>query len=291
MFAPPPRTFQRTVYRPGEVCQFDLWEPRGRGPGRARSDPAGWVVVACLGYSRAGAGALIFSKQTPDLLAGIARCLWSLGALPQTLVWDRQAGIHGHGGRPSEEFAAFCGQLKVDWHFCAPADPQAKGVVERLQDFIERSFEPGRAFANELDFQLQLDTWFAERANVRHHKTLRCRPSRPAARGTPADGAAARRGAGHRPALGAPRPARSAPALRHLRLLAGPGAGRPARRGARHADARCSRSRWTPASSPAVISAASPSIGRSPISRTRERCAPAAPSVEPAVEIRPLGAL
>ena len=136
----------------------------------------GWVVVACLGYSRAGAGALIFSKQTPDLLAGIARCLWSLGALPQTLVWDRQAGIHGHGGRPSEEFAAFCGQLRVDWQFCAPADPQAKGVVERLQDFIERSFEPGRAFANELDFQLQLDTWFAERANVRHHKTLRCRP-------------------------------------------------------------------------------------------------------------------
>ena len=129
-----------------------------------------------MGYSRAGAGALIFSKQTPDLLAGIARCLWSLGALPQTLVWDRQAGVHGHGGRPSEEFAAFCGQLKVDWHFCEPRDPQAKGVVERLQDFIEKSFEPGRCFANELDFQMQLDAWFAERANVRHHKTLRCRP-------------------------------------------------------------------------------------------------------------------
>jgi hypothetical protein len=109
-------------------------------------------------------------------LGGIARCLWSLGALPQTLVWDRQAGIHGHGGRPSDEFAAFCGQLRVGWHFCAPADPQAKGVVERLQDFIERSFETGRAFANELDFQLQLDRWFTERANVRHHKTLRCRP-------------------------------------------------------------------------------------------------------------------
>jgi hypothetical protein len=32
-------------------------------------------------------------------------------------------------------------------------------------------------FANELDFQLQLDAWFAERANPRVHKTLRCRPS------------------------------------------------------------------------------------------------------------------
>jgi hypothetical protein len=65
---------------------------------------------------------------------------------------------------------------RVDWQFCEPADPQAKGVVERMQDFMERSFEPGRAFANELDFQLQLDAWFDTRANARHHRTLRCRP-------------------------------------------------------------------------------------------------------------------
>jgi hypothetical protein len=92
------------------------------------------------------------------------------------LVWDRQSGLHARDGRPTEEFAAFCGRLKLGWRFCEPADPQAKGVVERLQDFIERSFEPGRAFANALDFQLQLDDWFDARANPRHHKTLRCRP-------------------------------------------------------------------------------------------------------------------
>src|SRR5207244_3116717 len=28
----PPRTFQRTVYRPGEICQFDLWEPDAEIP-------------------------------------------------------------------------------------------------------------------------------------------------------------------------------------------------------------------------------------------------------------------
>jgi transposase len=176
LFAPPPRTFQRTVYRPGEICQFDLWEPRVEVPVGHGQTRKAWVVVACLGYSRAGAGALIFTKQTADLLAGIGRCLWSLGALPQTLVWDRQSGLHARDGRPTDEFAAFCGQLRVDWYFCEPRDPQAKGVVERMQDFMERSFEPGRAFANELDFQLQLDGWFSERANPRHHKTLRCRP-------------------------------------------------------------------------------------------------------------------
>jgi transposase len=170
------RTFQRTVYRPGEICQFDVWEPKDEiavGYGQTRQ---AYVVVACLGYSRAGAGAIIFSKQTPDLLFGIRRCLWSLGALPQTLVWDRQAGLHATGGRPTDDFAAFCGQLRVDWHFCDARDPQAKGAVERLQDFMERSFEPGRVFANELDCQLQLDCWFDDRANARMHKTLRARP-------------------------------------------------------------------------------------------------------------------
>jgi transposase len=172
----PKRTFQRTIYRPGEICQFDLWEPRAEVPVGHGQTRKGYVIVACLGYSRAGAGALIFSKQTPDLLFGIRRCLWSLGALPQTLVWDRQSGLHAGGGRPTVEFAAFCGALKSDWFFCDRGDPQAKGVVERLQDFLERSFEPGRCFANELDFQLQLDTWFSERANARQHKSLRCRP-------------------------------------------------------------------------------------------------------------------
>jgi transposase len=175
LFAPA-RTYQRTVYRPGEICQFDLWEPAAEVPVGYGQTRRGWVVVACLGYSRAGAGALIFSKQTPDLLAGVRRCLWSLGALPETLVWDRQAGLHASAGRPTGEFAAFCGALRVDWHFCEPRDPQAKGVVERLQDFLERSFEPGRVFANERDFQLQLDGWFDERANGRVHKTLRERP-------------------------------------------------------------------------------------------------------------------
>ena len=171
----PARTFQRTIYRPGEICQFDVWEPREELPVGHGQTRKAWVVIACLGFSRAGAGALVFSKTTPDLLAGIARCLRQLGALPQTLVWDRQAGIHAREGRPTVEFAAFCGQLKVDWHFCQGADPQAKGVVERLQGYAETNFEPGRTFANELDFQDQLDAWFV-RANARTHKTLRVRP-------------------------------------------------------------------------------------------------------------------
>ncbi len=51
------------------------------------------------------------------------------------------SGPHARDGRPTDASDAFCGQLRVDWHFCQAADPQAKGCVERLQDFMERSFD------------------------------------------------------------------------------------------------------------------------------------------------------
>jgi transposase len=170
-----PRTYQRTVYRPGEVCQWDLWEPSALVPVGHGQVRRGWVVVACLGYSRAGAGALIFSREAPDVLWGMSRCLWAFGGLPELMVWDREGCLHGGGGRPTADYAAFCGLLPVGWHFCEPSDPQAKGGVERLQGYMETNFEPGRRFANQLDYQLQLDAWF-EKANARTHKTLRARP-------------------------------------------------------------------------------------------------------------------
>jgi transposase len=169
------RTHQRTVYRPGEICQFDLWEssvPVPVGHGQTRR---AWVVVCCLGYSRAGAGALVFSKEAPDVLWGMGRCLWSLWALPELLVWDREGCLHAGDGRPTDAYAGFCGRLPVGWYFCGPGDAPAKGCVERLQGYLETNFEPGRCFANELDYQLQLDQWF-EKANARVHKTLRARP-------------------------------------------------------------------------------------------------------------------
>ncbi len=62
----PRRTFQRTSYRPGELLQFDLFEPRREIPVGHGQTRRGWVVVASLGYSRACAGTLVFSKESPS---------------------------------------------------------------------------------------------------------------------------------------------------------------------------------------------------------------------------------
>ena len=127
------RCFRRSGRRsarstgPGEICQFDVWEPKREIPVGHGQTRKGYVVVACLGYSRAGAGALIFSKQTPDLLAGIRRCLWKLGGLAETLVWDRQAGIHAYDGRPTQEFAALLRPAAGRLAFLRQARPAGQG--------------------------------------------------------------------------------------------------------------------------------------------------------------------
>jgi Mu transposase, C-terminal domain len=169
------RTFQRTIYRPGELVQCDLWEPRAPIPVGHGQRRRGWVVTAELCWSCVIAGALIFSKQALDILWGVERCLERIGALPEKLVWDRESAIAA-GGRPTAEFACFCGQLGVGWIILDAGDAQAKGALERSHRFMRTNFEPGRAFANEIDFQDQLDGW-CERVNGRVHRTVRAVPA------------------------------------------------------------------------------------------------------------------
>jgi transcriptional regulator with XRE-family HTH domain len=106
------RTFQRTIYRPAELVQCDLWEPREQIPVGWDQTRRGWVVTSQSCWSRAFAGTLIFSKQAPDILAGLARNLQLLGVRAEKLVWDRESAIAGRG-RPTEAFLSFCGQLEV----------------------------------------------------------------------------------------------------------------------------------------------------------------------------------
>jgi transposase len=166
------RTYQRTSYRPGELLQLDLWEPRAPIPVGHGQSRRGYVVTAELGFSRAIAAALVFAKEGPDLIYGMSRCLRRLGALPATLVWDREGAIHAGGGQPTDAFAGFCGALRVGWLILEARDPEAKGALERSHRFMRTNFEPGRSFANELDYQLQLDGW-CDKVNARVHRTTR----------------------------------------------------------------------------------------------------------------------
>lgn len=170
-FLPPPRTHQRTIYRPGELCQFDLCEPRREIPVGHGQMRRGYLVTAELPYSRAFAAALVFSREFSEIAWGMSRCLRRLGALPAKAVWDREGAIAPRG-RPTEPFLAFCGALALGWIILEAGDCEAKGALERSHRFVHGNFEAGRRFANHLDFQDQLDRW-CERINERKHRTTR----------------------------------------------------------------------------------------------------------------------
>jgi transposase len=170
-FLPPPRSFQRTRYRPGELAQFDLCEPRREIPVGYGQSRRGYLVTCELPYSRAFAGSLVFSKEFPDIAFGMVRCLGRLGALPDKLVWDREGAI-APKGRPTSEFLAFCGELSLGWVILDAGDCQAKGALERSHRFLHGNFEAGRRFANHVDFQDQLDGW-CDRINARTHRSTR----------------------------------------------------------------------------------------------------------------------
>jgi hypothetical protein len=59
---------------------------------------------------------------------------------------------------------------------CKPADPEAKGLIERAHDYLERSFLPGRVFTGPADFTSQLQHWLGL-VNARPRRALGCAPA------------------------------------------------------------------------------------------------------------------
>ncbi|MGQ0803502.1 MAG: IS21 family transposase [Actinomycetota bacterium] len=175
----PPDPCQRTSYQPGELAQFDLWQPDVEIPlGFGQADKC-WVVVGVCGFSRFTGAWMIPSRAGHDVLAGMLQVLSQFGALPRTAVWDQEGCIGAwRQGRQqlTAEFQAFRGTLGMGVRLCAPADPEAKGLVERANGYLETSFLPGRRFGDVADFNRQLTGWL-RRANQRIHGTTRVRPA------------------------------------------------------------------------------------------------------------------
>lgn len=122
---------------------------------------------------------MVPSRRAHDVLSGMFAVISQFGAVPRKAVWDQEGCIGRlRGGRQelTAEFQAFRGILGMGVVLVGPNDPEAKGVVERANGYLETSFLPGRAFADVTDFNRQLSGWL-QRANQRVHGTTRQRPS------------------------------------------------------------------------------------------------------------------
>ena len=178
----PPDPASRTQYVAGEIAQCDLWFPPISLPvgyGQTRSATQLPVLTMVCGYSRWAAAVLIPSRTAEDLFAGWWQLLAGLGAVPRVLVWDGEGAVGRWRGGRSEltaECQGFRGTLAAKVLICRPADPEAKGLVERLHDYLERSFLPGRTFTGPADFNAQLAAWLGL-VNTRPRRALGCAPT------------------------------------------------------------------------------------------------------------------
>jgi transposase len=178
----PPDPASRTAYAAGEIAQCDLWFPPVHIPvgfGQTRKPALLPVLTMICAYSRWLSAVLIPSRRADDLFAGWWQLIATLGAVPRALVWDGEGAIgRWRSGRVelTSECQAFRGTLAAKVIVCRPADPEAKGLIERSHDYLERSFLPGRTFASPTDFNAQLTEWLAL-VNTRTRRALGCAPT------------------------------------------------------------------------------------------------------------------
>lgn len=178
----PPDPASRTEYVAGEIAQCDFWFPPIELPvgfGQTRTTKQLPVLTMVCAYSRWLLAMLLPSRAAEDLFAGWWRLIGQLGAVPRALVWDGEGAIgRWRAGRAelTGECQAFRGVLAAKVIICRPADPEAKGLIERAHDYLERSFLPGRHFASPADFNAQLTDWLAL-VNTRTRRVLGCAPT------------------------------------------------------------------------------------------------------------------
>jgi transposase len=178
----PPDPASRTAYPAGEVAQCDLWFPAIEVPvgfGQTRTATRLPVLVMVTGYARWLAAWLLPSRAAEDLFAGWWQLITQLGAVPRVLVWDGEGAVGQRRRRQTvltEQAHAFRGVLGAKIWICDPGDPEAKGLVERANGYLETSFLPGRVFSSPADFNAQLGDWLGL-VNQRQRRVLGCAPA------------------------------------------------------------------------------------------------------------------
>lgn len=166
----------RLEHPPGRVIQCDLWFPPVTIPvgfGQHATLP---VLVMVAAFSRFIGALMLPSRQTMDLVAGMWQLIaQTFAAVPREFWWDNEAGI-GRRGRLTEPVTAQMGTLGSRIIQLKPYDPESKGIVERINRYLETSFLPGRSFASPADFNAQLTQWLPI-ANARRVRATDGRPA------------------------------------------------------------------------------------------------------------------
>jgi transposase len=137
-----------------------------------------YALLAVLGYSRL-LWLQFYPRQTlAVLMRGLEEAFAAFGGVPAELLFDQMKAViiddqREVGGRLLEnaEFLRFAAHWDFRIRACRPYRARTKGKVERPVGYVRESFFYGREFLNDADLNAQVQSWTAQKANARVHRT------------------------------------------------------------------------------------------------------------------------
>ena len=119
--------------------------------------------------------------NTSDIIRIHENAFEYYGGFPEEAVYDQDHLIlvsENHGELIyTKEFAAYLQTRKFAVHMCRKADPESKGRVEKVVDFVKENFASNRIF-NSIDrWNEGCLKWLMRRGNGKTHGTTRKIPA------------------------------------------------------------------------------------------------------------------
>jgi len=158
------------IYEPVEPLPLGKQMQLDFGEYRMKDGSKYYIFAAILSASRCRYVKLFDRPlKTRDLIEGLSDCFAYYGGMPHEIVIDQDHLMvvdenKGDIGL-TKDFELFRDEMGFGLYVCRKADPESKGKVENLVNFVKRSFFSTRSFADLNDAQSRLSKWLVRKAN------------------------------------------------------------------------------------------------------------------------------
>lgn len=149
---------------PGQQMQLDF------GEYKLKDNQKYYILAAILSCSRCRY-VKIYNRPltTRDLIDGLNDCFAYYGGIPKEIVIDQDHLMVVNENKGdillTNDFRTFRDEMDFSLYVCRKADPESKGKVENLVNFVKRSFFATRSFTDLDDAQARLGRWLVRKAN------------------------------------------------------------------------------------------------------------------------------
>lgn len=161
---------EERIYEPvpqlpmGKQMQVDF------GQYQMRNGQKFYIFAAVLSASRCRYVKLFNQPmRTHDLIHSLNDCFAYYGGITAEIVidQDRLMVVDENKGDIvlTKDFATYREEMGFDLYVCRKADPESKGKVENLVNFVKRSFLSTRTFASMAEAESRLAKWLVRKAN------------------------------------------------------------------------------------------------------------------------------